>query len=449
MTYFDPKYYATPSEQSELIQEQNRQRLRDYGVVFADALLNDPSRLANFALNLVPLAQTGRWPGSETIPLVARDLAKEGEKASVRLGPVESFVAGSLAPGIPGNPRANLGVEQKAGLVEIFKGLAHRSPNPEEYARNLVQTMLTLRPEKVKEIAQHPHEAAFLRGIEKGSGQEDRLYRLKRLATRNLRELEEQFRRGGPVIIPRGGLHDDEELGRLVSRVTSRTGLYGHPQELAILQGNPSPLESLVGDDLRVMADFLNAEGITHSIGPPFGVDDLGEFYPPEQTVMLLRSGKLSPETFRATVAHEVGHALLGIRDKDSSTGFFIRYVEGSRGDELDSIMKELKRVSQEVRPKEWEKAINLSNSKELHHREVGAEWIEYASRSPELLADGISFAILSPEQLKQLAPKFHAALLRMNEGDPRMADRIQFRVFFPFALAGEALREAEHAQSE
>jgi hypothetical protein len=195
----------------------------------------------------------------------------------------------------------------------------------------------------------------------------------------------------------------------------------------AMERSNIGQLSALISDD-RVWAP---------SMGVPILEDALGPYRVPEGLLVQVKAG-MPEQLFEQTLAHELGHALLYIRDKDGTAKFMRQNDFFASTAEWDQARHELLTNTAEV------------YSKQRYERMLEAGQVQlvqdYLLSEPEILADGIGRVILDPAGAKADMPMFYEALKRWTASDPLVGDRFKVvgGVAMPLLIAGEVISANE-----
>lgn len=267
---------------------------------------------------------------------------------------------------------------------------------------------------------------------------------------------------------------DTRRVARLLRRVAEHSGLSFpaiHPMGLAGARGlPPAGVETILGGATTASGLAPGSFGGAVQINPSLWLQDaLGSFRPARALMARVRHG-LSDEQMRLTLAHEFGHALIGVRDKDMLAHYLISQTGGRewRGGIYDELVENSRL---HARPQAWRDAlaqIGAENTSEVSggsklfdvleilgdaaDREMGGSisipngYLRYLASGAELLADGVATVVRDPEIAKQVMPRFVKALRRLINDDPQLTRRgIEMAGFGgALLLAEEALRESD-----
>lgn len=239
-------------------------------------------------------------------------------------------------------------------------------------------------------------------------------------------------------------------------------------EQLGVLQGrltnDPGFLDQISGDPRT--SGMVRRTGVVAE-------DALGTFRPSTGLQVLLKSS-LPRGQMRDTLSHELGHAIMGIRDADATTNWMQKQVERSGAvspaDWTDQILPELMQNSMlNARPRSWEAAMrpgaydklveSMSDQRQLAlHGDVDSikkffddnytKFGRYLTEDAELSADALSTMMTKPGRAKETMPMFSDLVKQIAQQDPQLRGKIKFAAA-PVMLAATALNRHERQQQE
>jgi hypothetical protein len=260
-----------------------------------------------------------------------------------------------------------------------------------------------------------------------------------------------------PIVVVGGGELSVSRLAMLAQRLGERSGLTFSrtraPMPSTLREGYPtaSVLEQVTGaHSLRGLNP--GDSGMTASRSRGMAFDAFGPYRPSGAMATIVRQGLPEYRT-KWVLAHEVGHALMGLRDKDLSSAFLRGIIGGER---WPAIYEELLENSLQTRGTDIEDFFtkNAQHSRDawldisrqrsgvFGGKELPYEF--YVSSEQEVLAEGLAHTLRSPKSAEPAMPKFTAAIRELFGRDPELKKRaIEVAgVAGVFYLAAESLDE-------
>lgn len=249
------------------------------------------------------------------------------------------------------------------------------------------------------------------------------------------------------------------EIARMARRLADRTGftfpVLGRSSARPVKQ--PFAVDPGLGGLTTASGFRPGMYGGTAKLNNRMIEDAIGEYRPSNGLLVLVRHG-MGEDQLRRVMAHETGHALIGLRDKDLFAHYLISRVGGI---EWHEIYKEIVRNSRDhVRPQRWREAFEriadpahkatiidiLDQQAPAADANVGSAALNYYGSGHETLADAVSAVLREPKEAEARMPRFTAALRKMVNEDPELKKRGVVMASFGGALllADQALRDAE-----
>ena len=191
-----------------------------------------------------------------------------------------------------------------------------------------------------------------------------------------------------------------------------------------------------------------------------FGMDEFGLYQKPH-TLQMLIAGDQQPLMMRYTMAHELAHAMFGMRDPFYSLETLTKRFNLSP-ERVANALSEARDASMYIsRPKTWTmwwgvngaptgwKGANSPLGRLKDSSSNNGRVIDSLNSEEEVLADGLSLFHLNGGYAKKIMPTMAGIVKQVFNSDPQINSILEFRGIFPLVAAGAAAAAAQGVSNE